>query len=101
MSEQLPDSAEEIEKIARTLLLKAKAFGVFPTPVDRIIREAKLSLAKGVDLSKAEAGFFVKLRTSSDKSAEKSWDLSTLEHKPSTWTRRRPKSAKTSSSCMR
>lgn len=60
MREQPPDSAEEIEKIARTLLLKAKAFGVFPTPVDRIIREAELSLAEGIDLSKAEAGFFVK-----------------------------------------
>jgi hypothetical protein len=60
MIRQPLDSAEEIERIARNLLVEAKAFGAFPTPVDRIIRQAELSIAQGIDLSKVDAGFFVK-----------------------------------------
>lgn len=60
MREQLPDSVQEIEKIARNLLVEAKAWGRFPTPVDRIIRCAELSIESGVDLSQVDAGFFVK-----------------------------------------
>jgi hypothetical protein len=52
-----PDSAEEIEEIARNLLLEAKAFGVFPIPVDRMgchliitkTRQAHLHSPKGTE----------------------------------------------------
>ena len=50
-------SVEEIEKIAKNILLGSKAFGVFPTPVDKIIEYCELSLAHGVDLSKVQQDF--------------------------------------------
>jgi hypothetical protein len=54
------DSAPEIEAIAKILLKDCKAFGVFPTPVDRIVRAAQLKIDQGVDLSVAKQGFFSK-----------------------------------------
>lgn len=60
MREPSLDSAEEIEKIARNILVGAKALGTFPTPVDRIIRYAELSVAQGVDLSQIDNAFFLK-----------------------------------------
>lgn len=60
MMEQSLDSVQDIEKIARNLLVEAKALGHFPTPVDRIIRCAELSIENGVDLSQVNAGFFLK-----------------------------------------
>jgi hypothetical protein len=60
MREQSLDSVQEIEKIARNLLVEAKAWGRFPTPVDRIIQCAELSIKNGVDLSQVDAGLFVK-----------------------------------------
>ncbi len=50
-------SVEEIEKIANNILLGSKAFGVFPTPVDKIIEYCELSLAHGVDLSNIQQDF--------------------------------------------
>lgn len=47
-------SADEIEKIARNILIGARAFGKFPTPVDDLIAYSELSLAKGIDLSEVE-----------------------------------------------
>ena len=47
-------SAEEIEKIARTILIGARAFGKFPTPVDDLLAYSELSLAKGIDLSQVQ-----------------------------------------------
>lgn len=47
-------SADEIEKIARTILIGARAFGKFPTPVDDMIAFSELSLAKGIDLSEVQ-----------------------------------------------
>ena len=52
------DSAEDIEKISRNLLLSAKAWGKRPTPVDDIVRFANLQIEMGVDLSTIEPGFF-------------------------------------------
>lgn len=54
------ESAPDIEKIARNLLLAAKAWGKLPTPVDEIVRFADLQVELGVDLSKLEPGFFSK-----------------------------------------
>ena len=47
-------SVDEIEKIARNILIGARAWGKFPTPVDELIAYSELSLAKGIDLSQAE-----------------------------------------------
>jgi Zn-dependent peptidase ImmA (M78 family) len=55
-----PESAIDIEKIGRILLKESKAFGVFPTPVDKIIECAELKLAQNIDLSKVDEGFFSK-----------------------------------------
>jgi hypothetical protein len=51
-------AAGEIDKIAKNLLIGAKAWGKFPTRVDDIIVYAELSLAKGIDLGRVEPGFF-------------------------------------------
>jgi hypothetical protein len=58
MKAQPLDSADEIDKIARNLLLTSGAWGKFPTPVDEIVRYAELKIDQGVDLSKIEPGFF-------------------------------------------
>jgi len=47
-------SADDIEKIARNILVGARAWGKFPTPVDELIAYSELSVAKGVDLSETE-----------------------------------------------
>ena len=39
-------SAEEIERIARNILLESGAWGKFPTPVDKIVDFVELSLEK-------------------------------------------------------
>ena len=54
------DSADEIDKIARNLLMTSGAWGKFPTPVDEIVRYAELQIEKGVDLSKIEPGFLTR-----------------------------------------
>ena len=51
-------SADEIEKIARNILVGARAMGKFPTRIDEIVAFVELSLEKGVDLSEADPGFF-------------------------------------------
>jgi len=50
-------SAPEIEKICRNLLKKSKAWGVFPTPIERIVSYANLTIEAGIDLGKIEPGF--------------------------------------------
>ena len=57
--EQL-DGADEIEKITRNILVGAKAWGKFPTPIEQIVSFTELSLAKGIDLSQAAPGFFAR-----------------------------------------
>jgi len=55
------DSAAEIDRIARFLLRESKAFGVFPTPVDRIVSTAELQLAMGVDLGQVKREYFSRM----------------------------------------
>jgi len=52
------DSAAEIDKIARNLLLVSKAWGRFPTPVDEMVRVAELQIEHGIDLGAVDPGFF-------------------------------------------
>jgi Zn-dependent peptidase ImmA (M78 family) len=54
------ESAGEIEKITRNLLLASKAWDKLPTPVDTIAQYAELQIEMGMDLSKVEPGFFTK-----------------------------------------
>jgi hypothetical protein len=54
------DSAVEIEKISRNLLLAAKAWGKHPTPVDEIVRFADLQIEMGINLSEIEPGYISK-----------------------------------------
>jgi hypothetical protein len=54
------DSAAEIEKISKNILLSAKLWGKHPTPVEEIVRFANLQIEKGVDLSTIEPGFISK-----------------------------------------
>lgn len=51
------ESAGEIEKIIRAHLVSSKAWGVFPTPVDKIVRFADLRVEKNFDLCRIEPGF--------------------------------------------
>src|SRR5258705_10700030 len=57
MNDALLESAPDIDKIARNLLIASKAWGKFHTPVDRIVEYAELQVEKGVDLSKIDPGF--------------------------------------------
>lgn len=57
MTLDAPDTAKELDAIAHNLLKGAKAFGVYPTPIERIVAEAELSIAHGVDLSQIEPSF--------------------------------------------
>ena len=60
MNQDTIDGAQEIEKIARNVLIGSKAWGKFPTPVDQIVSYAELQVASGVDLSQVEPSFFTK-----------------------------------------
>lgn len=60
MNQDTIDGEQEIEKVARNILIGSKAWGKFPTPVDQIVSYAELQVASGVDLSKVEPGFFSK-----------------------------------------
>lgn len=53
----LPASVE-IEKISKILLKESGALGIYPTPVDRIIKCAELNINNGVDLSRVKQGYF-------------------------------------------
>lgn len=54
------ESADEIERITRNILLASKAWGQFPTPVDTIAQFAQLQIEMGVDLASVEPDFFTK-----------------------------------------
>lgn len=51
------DSSAEIEVLVRRLLKDSKGFGVFPTPVDRIIARADVSAERNLDLARIDPGF--------------------------------------------
>jgi hypothetical protein len=57
MSGEPLDSAADIEKICRNLLKQSKSWGVFPTPVEKIVAYANLTIEAGIDLSKVDPGF--------------------------------------------
>jgi Zn-dependent peptidase ImmA (M78 family) len=48
---------QQIEKISLELLKRAKAYGVFPTPIDKIVSKADLIVADDIDLSKVKRSF--------------------------------------------
>jgi len=47
----------EIDKISHELLMQSKALDVFPTPVDRIVKQANLVISSDVDLSQIQHSF--------------------------------------------
>jgi len=61
-------SKDDIETMALALLKESKAFDVFPTPVDQIVKYANLHFEGKIDLSKIEKSF---LRTLSEKLSDK------------------------------
>lgn len=54
------ESADDIDRIVRNILMASKAWGKFPTPVDEIVRFTELQVERGIDLSTVEPGFFTK-----------------------------------------
>lgn len=56
------ETAPDIERVVRSLLKQSKAWGIFPTPVDKIIQFAELAVDQGVDLSKIDHGFLSKFQ---------------------------------------
>ena len=60
MRYESPESAPKIEKIAETILRGSKAYGVLPTPVDRIVQYAELQLAQDINLADKNQSFFSK-----------------------------------------
>jgi len=62
MNTQPLASADEIEKIARNLLVGARAWGKLPTPVDDLIAYSELSIAKRIDLSQVEPSWIMRGR---------------------------------------
>lgn len=61
-------SKQDIEDISREILKQSKAIGIFPTPVDQIVRHTELVSNSAIDLEKVDRGFFEKLK---DESVEK------------------------------
>lgn len=55
------NKTKEIENIVFDALSKSKSLGVFPTPVDSILKYADLRVSSGVDLSNIPSNFFPKL----------------------------------------
>src|ERR1700679_2010187 len=60
MKQPALDSADEIARISRNILLAAKVWSIRPTPVDAIVRFTDLQIEIGVDLSEVEPGFLSK-----------------------------------------
>jgi hypothetical protein len=53
-------SKKDIEKISHEILKGSKSFDVFPTPVDRIVSYAELTVNAGIDLSKIHPSYLSK-----------------------------------------
>lgn len=75
------DSTSEIEAVAKTLLRESRAFGIFPTPVDKIIQTAELNVAEGVDLGKAKQSYFSKAFEGIGKVSRKVLGLLDFRHR--------------------
>lgn len=56
-------SKDDIEKISFDLLKQSNSLGVFPTPVDNIVRYSDLVIAKDVNLAHVDDSFFEKTST--------------------------------------
>ena len=54
-------SKKDIEKISYEILKSSKSLDVFPTPIDKIVSYAELSVNSGIDLSKIQSGYFSKI----------------------------------------
>lgn len=55
-----PESSIDIEKIALNILKDSRTYGIFPTPVDRIINYCELKINQNIDLSTIEPSFISK-----------------------------------------
>ena len=64
-------SAADIEKIAKNILIGARAWGKFPTPIDELIAYSELSVAQGIDLGKVEHDVVTKGRIFAGKITRK------------------------------
>ncbi|HEY4064665.1 MAG TPA: ImmA/IrrE family metallo-endopeptidase [Puia sp.] len=53
---ELP-SADDIDKISRSILKGSHAWGIFPTPVDKIVNFTELVINKQIDISKVHEGY--------------------------------------------
>ena len=53
-------SKKDIEKISHEILKGSKSFDVFPTPVDKIVSYAELTVNAGIDLSKIHPSYLSK-----------------------------------------
>jgi len=53
-------SKKDIEKISYEILKGSKSFDVFPTPIDKIVSYAELTVNKGIDLSKIHQSYLSK-----------------------------------------
>ena len=51
---------KDVENVAFDALYKSKAFGVFPTPVDKILTYAELKVDSSIDLSIVPSNFFAR-----------------------------------------
>lgn len=54
-------SKKDIEKISYEILKSSKSLDIFPTPIDKIVSYAELSVSSGIDLSKIQSGYFSKV----------------------------------------
>ena len=52
------DSSDDIDKIVYNLLRESKCYGIFPTPVDKIIKYADLVVDQDIDLRNVKRNFF-------------------------------------------
>ena len=53
-------SEKDIEKISYEILKNSKSLDVFPTPIDKIVSYAELTVNSGIDLSKIHASYLSK-----------------------------------------
>jgi hypothetical protein len=53
-----PESARDIEDIARKILKGSRTYGVIPTPVDKIVSYVELRVAQGLSLGGKDQDFF-------------------------------------------
>ena len=55
-------SKKEINKISSELLKQSKAFDIFPTPVDKIVKQSNLIVNENIDLSQINHSFYDRIK---------------------------------------